>query len=103
MACPGAVLTHRTALQASPTASGTVFVSGGYDRVIDDIPGLKIRQIKGPGPFLEDHAFLKLYIASQARALTGPASPEFRVELRPPYLTQAFRSRRIPRPYPRHR
>ena len=69
LVCPGAVLTHRTALQAGPTSSGTVFVSGGYDRVIDDIPGLKIRQMKGPGPLEDDHAFLKLHIASQSRAL----------------------------------
>jgi len=69
MTSPGAVLTHRTALLAGPTPSGTVFLSGTYARVIDDIPGLKIRQIKGPGPLPGDSRFLKLHIASQARAL----------------------------------
>jgi hypothetical protein len=88
MVCPGAVLTHRTALLARPTDSGTVFVSGEYSRVIDDIAGLKIRQLKGPGPLDGDNPFLKLHIASRERALLECLSGVPRGS-ETPYLSQA--------------
>src|SRR5438105_289401 len=55
---PGAVLTHRTALLSRPTERGTVFVSGPYDRLVDSLPGLRVRQIAGPGPLEGDQPFI---------------------------------------------
>jgi hypothetical protein len=67
---PGAVISHRTALEMRPMASGTVFVTGSYGRVISNVPGIKIRQIAGPGPLKGDTAFVHgLTLASQGRAL----------------------------------
>jgi hypothetical protein len=66
--CPNAVISHRTALEMRPTDSGTVFVSGPYDRRIQ-LPSLRIRQIRGPGKLDGDASFVQsLSIASQARA-----------------------------------
>ena len=66
--CPGSVVSHRTALDSVPTASGTVFVTGKYDRVIT-APGLKIRQLRGSGPLEGDQPFIgALSISSRARA-----------------------------------
>lgn len=66
---PDTVVSHRTALEARPTPAGTVFVSGAYDRLIE-LAGLRIRQVKGPGPVEGDTRFVgSLWIASQARAL----------------------------------
>src|SRR5579872_7336845 len=65
---PRTVVSHRTALEMRPTARGTVFLSGRYDRTVA-LPGLRIRQIKGPGPLEGDMPFVQtLHIASQARA-----------------------------------
>lgn len=66
---PGRVVSHRTALEARPTPAGTIFVSGPYDRVVE-LPGLRIRQLKGPAPVEGDTRFVQsLWIASPARAL----------------------------------
>lgn len=68
--CPGVVISHRTALEMRPTASGTVFVTGSYDRVIANVPCIKIRQLAGPGPLEGDTSFVHgLTLASQSRAL----------------------------------
>lgn len=66
--CPNAVISHRTALEMRPTESGTVFLTGTYDRRIH-LPSLRIRQIKGPGRLEGDAPFVhSLSVASQARA-----------------------------------
>lgn len=81
---PDAVVSHRTALEAQPTPRGTVFLSGAYDRIVE-LPGLRIRQIRGPGPLEGDNRFVQtLWLASPARAyleclrvrrVRGPESP----------------------------
>jgi hypothetical protein len=66
---PDTVVSHRTALEAKPTPAGTVFVTGAYDRVVE-LPGLRVRQLKGPGPLDGDNRFVQsLWIASQPRAI----------------------------------
>jgi hypothetical protein len=66
---PDTVVSHRTALEAKPTEGGTVFLSGPYERIVE-LPGLRIRQLKGPGPLEGDTRFVQsLWLASQARAL----------------------------------
>src|SRR5207248_5863584 len=81
---PKSVVSHRTALEARPTPGGSVFLTGPYDRIVR-LPGLRIRQIQGPGPLEGDTRFVQtLWLASQARALLecmgakrvrGPESP----------------------------
>lgn len=81
---PGSVVSHRTAFDTLPTPSGTVFLTGAYARVVE-LPGLRIRQLKGPGPQEGDNRFVQaLWLASAARALLeclsvrrvrGPDSP----------------------------
>src|SRR5579862_5894751 len=65
---PHTAVSHRTALEMRPTARGTVFLSGSYDRTVE-LPGLRVRQIKGPGHLEGDMPFVQtLHIASWARA-----------------------------------
>lgn len=65
---PDAVVSHRTALDGRPTVGGSLFVTGGYERVIE-LPGLRIRQLSGPGPVEADNRFVQtLWLASPARA-----------------------------------
>jgi hypothetical protein len=66
---PGAVVSHRTALEGRPTEGGTVFLSGAYPRVVK-LPGLRIRQLPGPGPLEGDNRFIQgLWLASTGRAM----------------------------------
>lgn len=84
MLLPDSVVSHRTALEGKPTARGVLFVTGAYARVID-LPGLRIRQLKGSGPLDGDNRFVQaLWLASPARAyleclgvrrIRGPDSP----------------------------
>jgi hypothetical protein len=65
---PDAVVSHRTALDGKPTRGGTIFLTGGYARVAQ-LPGLRVRQFKGPGPLEGDNRFVqKLWLASPSRA-----------------------------------
>jgi hypothetical protein len=67
--CPGIVVSHRTALEGRPTASGLVVVTGGYERRVD-LPGLRIRQMKGPGPLPGDAKLVEgLSMSSRPRFL----------------------------------
>lgn len=97
---PDAVVSHRTALEGKPTPAGTVYVTGPYQRDIV-LPGLKIRQIKGPGALEGDNRFVQsLWLASPARAYLGclaahrvrgaesPALPRTEIEARLDRLIQ---------------
>ncbi|MBX7131955.1 MAG: Fic family protein [Fimbriimonadaceae bacterium] len=67
--CPDAVVSHRTALEGRPSTSGFVSVSGSYDRRIE-LHGLRIRQLRGPGPLAGDAPFIAgLWMSSRARSL----------------------------------
>lgn len=66
---PDTVVGYRTAIEGKPSPEGTVNVVGGYARLLE-LPGLAVRQIKGPGPLRGDRRFMKsLWLASRARAL----------------------------------
>ncbi|MGH7628426.1 MAG: Fic family protein [Gemmatimonadales bacterium] len=66
---PGAVVSHRTAFEARAAADGTVFLTGPIGKRLD-IPGLRLRVAKGPGPLPGDHPFLEgLMMASESRLL----------------------------------
>ena len=65
---PGAVLSHRTALEAKPTEDGSVFLSFKYTRKIR-LPGVTVNLLKGLGRMEDDPPFLDgLFISSRPRA-----------------------------------
>jgi hypothetical protein len=67
--CPDTVISHRAAFQGGRIGN-LVVVTGPYDRKIEDLPGLRIRQIKGPGPLPGDAPFIgKLFMSSRGRFL----------------------------------
>lgn len=66
---PSAVVTHRTAFEGRPAEDGTVFLTGPVGKRLD-IPGLRLRMEKGPGPLAGDRPFVNgLSIASEPRLL----------------------------------
>src|SRR5215218_5042935 len=81
---PDSVVSHRTALEGRPTPRGTLFLTGRYNRLVE-LPGVRIRQLRGPGPLDGDNRFVQtLWLASPARAyleclrvrrIRGPESP----------------------------
>lgn len=64
---PGALLSHRTALEFRPSPDGEIFITGRTNRSIR-YPGLVLRFVRGPGPLPDDPPFLTLRSSSQARA-----------------------------------
>jgi hypothetical protein len=65
---PGAVLSHRTALEAKPTEDGALFLTYKYSRRIR-LPGVTVHLLKGQGRMAEDMPFLDgLFISSRPRA-----------------------------------
>jgi fido (protein-threonine AMPylation protein) len=66
---PGALLSHRTALEFKPTKTGLIFVTYTYSKKLD-LPGVTIRFIKGSGPILGDNPLNgELYVSQLERAL----------------------------------
>lgn len=80
---PGAVLSHRSAFEFSPTPTGQIFVTYSYTKKIQ-LPGVTISFLKGKGPVKGDNKLFKeLYVSSKERAFlenlqitkkTGPDS-----------------------------
>jgi hypothetical protein len=65
---PDSVVSYRTALEGRPTALGSLFLTGSYERSVE-LPGIRIRVLKGPGPLDGDNRFVQtLWLASPARA-----------------------------------
>jgi fido (protein-threonine AMPylation protein) len=65
---PGAVLSHRTALEVTPTQDHSLFLTYRYTKKIK-LPGLTIHLMKGHGPQGGDTKFMEqLYLASRPRA-----------------------------------
>lgn len=72
---PGAILSHRTALEGGPTKEGVIFLSYKYTKKIT-LPGLTARLLAAPPTQTGDTIFMgKLYIASRARALLENLQP----------------------------
>ena len=72
---PGAVISYRTGLYLEPEQDGTIFLVGRsrYER---DLPGLRIRVTKGPGPQPGDFDMVPgLKVASRPRALLEALKP----------------------------
>ncbi|HEX5632699.1 MAG TPA: hypothetical protein VFX50_05700 [Gemmatimonadales bacterium] len=78
MLAPGSVVSFRTALERRPAPDGMVVLVGQsrYDR---DLPGLRLRVVRGPGPQPGDEPFEGgLFLASRARALLDALRPSRR-------------------------
>lgn len=72
---PDTVVGYRTALEGKPSPEGTVNLVGSYDRMLE-LPGLRVRQIKGPGHLKGDTPFMgRLWLASRARAFLESLRP----------------------------
>ena len=70
---PGAIISHRSALEGGrPTPAGSVFLTGANRRDFE-LPGVRLRVIKGVGPLDSDIRIPTFtgdtFISSQARAL----------------------------------
>lgn len=75
---PGAVVSHRTALEFKPAPDGSVFLSGDYPRQIQ-LPGIILRQVVGPEPIEDDLRYMgSLFISSRPRAFLENLLPSRR-------------------------
>lgn len=72
---PGAVLSHRSALECKPTPNGHIYLTYLYNKVVE-LPGLTIHLFKGKGPILDDQPFFeKLFRSQDARAFLENCMP----------------------------
>jgi len=66
---PGAVLSHRSALEFQPTSEGNVYITYLYNKNVH-LPGVTLRFMQGPGPIPGDNRLSgELYAAQTERAL----------------------------------
>ncbi|MCK5537645.1 MAG: cell filamentation protein Fic, partial [Bacteroidales bacterium] len=66
---PGAILSHRSALEFKPTSSGQIFLTHSYTKKAS-LPGITIRFLKGNGPIDGDNIIAgQLYVSQRERAL----------------------------------
>ena len=73
---PEAVLSHRSGIEAQPTADGHIFLTYKYTKKIK-LPGLVVHLLEGPDAQPGDRPFggLRLYFASEPRALLENLQP----------------------------
>lgn len=65
---PGALLSHRSALEFKPTLSGHLFITYTYTKKIE-LPGLTLRFMEGPPPVEGDNSFNgELFVSQKERA-----------------------------------
>jgi hypothetical protein len=66
---PGALLSHRSALEFKPTSAGHIFLTYTYTKKIS-LPGITLRFMEGPGPIAGDNLFSgELHTSQLERAL----------------------------------
>lgn len=66
---PGALLSHRSAFEYKPTASGQLFLTYTYTKKIK-LPGVTLQFQEGSGPIEGDHPFAgQLFVSQKERAL----------------------------------
>jgi fido (protein-threonine AMPylation protein) len=72
---PGAIITHRSALEGGVSPEGLIVLTFKYTKKIT-LPGLVVHLYKGKGPQPGDTPFMeKLFLASRARALLENLQP----------------------------
>jgi len=65
---PGALLSHRSAIEFKPTTTGQIFVTYTYTKKIE-LPGITIRFMEGIGAIEGDNSFSgELFVSQQERA-----------------------------------
>lgn len=66
---PGILLSHRSALEYSPTDTGDIFLTHTHNRKVE-LPGVTLNIMRGPGATEGDNLFTDgLYVSGQERAL----------------------------------
>jgi hypothetical protein len=72
---PGAILSHRSAIEFQPTATGNIFLTYTYTKKIQ-LPGLTIHFLEGTGPIKGDIPFVgNLYYSQLERAVLENLQP----------------------------
>jgi hypothetical protein len=72
---PGAVVSHRSALEGGVPGDDTIFLTHKYTKRVA-LPGITIRLLKGEGPVDGDNPFMEgLHLASRSRALLENLQP----------------------------
>jgi hypothetical protein len=74
LVAPGSVISHRTAIEMRPAQDGSVILSSTYARTLQ-LPGIRVRLVRGPGPLEGDTPLWDLHIASRSRALLESLKP----------------------------
>ncbi|TRX60762.1 cell filamentation protein Fic [Fulvivirga sp. M361] len=97
---PGAILSHRSALEFKPTSRGQLFLTYKYTRKAE-LPGVMIRLLEGNGPIEGDNPLSgKLYASQRERAFLenlqtsrkpGPDSKTLNFPVIEEYLEQIIR------------
>lgn len=66
---PGILLSHRSAIEYKPTATGDLFMTYNYARKVK-LPGITLNILEGPKAVAGDNLFAKdLYVSQQERAI----------------------------------
>lgn len=64
---PGAVISHRSAKELRPTATGDFFLTTTQSKRITDLPGIIINLQKGPAASIDDVSYNGLFISEEYR------------------------------------
>lgn len=64
---PGAIISHRSAKEMRPTASGDFFLTYSTTRRVEGLPGIILNFVKGPKATSRDIPFMGLYISGEFR------------------------------------
>ncbi len=94
---PGAVLSHRTALEFRPTAEGHIYLTYKYSKRIA-LPGITVHLLEGKGAQPNDSPFMGgLYVSSNARAFLENLQTTYQHEGVSKCLPQAVLEERLER------
>jgi hypothetical protein len=74
---PGALLSHRSALEFAPSPEGELYLTSTTNRAVE-YPGLRLKFVRGPAALEDDTRFLRLRASSPARALLENLSTKHR-------------------------
>lgn len=64
---PEAIISHRSAKEMRPTATGDFFLTNSTSRRVTDLPGIKLNFVKGPKAIATDIPFMGLHISGEHR------------------------------------
>ena len=64
---PEAIISHRSAKEMRPTATGDFFLTNSTSRRVTDLPGIKLNFVKGPKAITSDIPFMGMHISGEYR------------------------------------